>query len=132
MQKEDSNKIATVFRANIIEIRLKTSCKYCYVQELNQGDAKLLKITRRTLKTKDSLFGTMKKYFFADETEYFLQFRDKYEKIKKLNKDNLFLLLPNTSAYASWIKEHKLQFKKEEDFIYFLNYYNSTRQNDLP
>ena len=132
MQEADSNVIATVLRANIFEISKKASCKNCFVQELNQDRVKLLKVTRRVVKAKDSLFGTIKKYYFDEDAEYFLQFNKKYEKIKKLTKDNLFSFLPNTSAYAGWIKEQKLNFKKEEDFIYFINYYNSTRQTNLP
>lgn len=132
MQDADSTAIATVFRANLFEISKRAACKNCFVQELNQGDVKLLKITRRMVKSKDSLFGTIKKYYFEDDAEYFLQYNEKYEKIKKLNKGNLFAFLPNTSAYTGWINEHQLQFKKEEDFIYFINYYNSTRQSDRP
>jgi hypothetical protein len=131
MKNTDSTAIATVFRANIGDISKRASCRKCFFQELNQGDVKLLKIANRVLKTKDSLFGTVKKFFFYDEVEYYLQYNEKFEKIKKLNKENLFLLLPNSSSYSSWINEQKLQFKKEKDFIYFINYYNSARQKDL-
>lgn len=131
MKNTDSTAIATVFKANIEEISKRASCKKCFVQELNQGDVKLLKMTNRVLKTKDSLFGTIKRFFFYDEVEYYLQYNEKFEKIKKLNKENLFSLLPNSSSYNSWIIEQKLQFKKENDFIYFINYYNSARQKDL-
>lgn len=132
MQEADSTAIATVFRANISEVVRKTTCKTCFVQELNQGHVKLLKITKRELKSKDSLFHTMKKYYFDDAAEYFLQYSGRYEKIKKLNKDKVFAFLPNISAYTEWIREKKLRFDKEEDFIYFINYYNAVRQNNLP
>ena len=128
MQEADSTAIATVFRDNISEIQRRSTCKTCYVQELNQGNVKLLKITKRIVKSKDSLFYTIKKYYFEDEAEYYLQFNEKYEKIRKLNKENLFSLLPNTSAYSDWISDQKLKFNKEEDFIYFINYYNLVRQ----
>ena len=132
VKTEDSTAIITVFRSNIIEVTRRSVCKKCFIQELNQGDVKLLKLTYRVLKIKDSLFGTIKKYYFYDETEYFLQYRDKYERIKKLNKDNLFSFLPNVSAYKNWISAQKLQFKKEEDFIFFINYYNASRRDDKP
>ena len=132
MKVNDSTSVATVFRANIPEINTRASCKKCFVQELSQGDIKLLKITRRIVNTKDSLFNTIKKFYFEDQIEYYLQYNERYEKIRKLNKENLFSFLPNASPYAGWIKEQKLQFKKENDFVYFINYYNSTRQKDLP
>lgn len=132
MQDADSTAVATIFRDNIPEIDKRATCKTCYVQELNQGNVKLMKITRRLVKTKDSLFGTIKKFYFEDQVEYFLQFNEKYERIKKLNKDYVFSFLPNTSAYAAWISEHKLRFEKEADFVLFLNYYNAARRNDLP
>lgn len=132
MEEVDSTVVATVFRDNIYEIEIKATCKTCFVQELNQGNVKLLKITRRVVKSGDSLFHTIKTYHFDDEAEYFLQYNEKYEKIKKLNKENLFSFLPNTSAYSQWISEQKLRFLKEGDFIYFINHYNAVRQNDLP
>lgn len=130
IKNTDSTAIETVFKTNIEEISKLATCKKCFVQELNQGSVKLLKITNRLLKTKDSLFGTIKKFFFYDEVEYFLQFNEKFERIKKLNRENLFSLLPNSSSYKEWIAEQKLQFKKENDFIYFINYYNSGREKD--
>jgi hypothetical protein len=132
MQDADSTAIATVFRDNIPEIDKQATCKTCYVQELNQGNVKLMKITRRLVKAKDSLFGTVKKFYFEDQVEYFLQYKEKYERIKKLNRDNVFSFLPNTSAFAAWISEHKLRFEKEADVVLFLNYYNTARRNDLP
>jgi len=132
MQDGDITKVATVFRNNIPEIEKKATCKTCFVEELNQGKVKLLKITKRAVKSVDSLFQTIKTYHFEDEAEYFLQYNEKYEKIKKLNKENLFSFLPNTSAYSQWVREQKLRFVKEEDFIYFINHYNTVRQNDLP
>ena len=131
-QNIDTTAIATVFRSNPEAISKRAACKPCYVQELNQGDVKLLKITNRVVRTKDSLFNTVKSYFFDDEVEYYLQFYERYERIKKLKRENIFSLLPNTSAYINWINERKLNFKDEADYIIFLDYYNITRQNNLP
>ena len=126
MQKEDSTKIATVFRLTIEEIRIKANCKKCYVQELNQGDTKLLKITKREVRSADSLFGTQKKYYFNDTEEYFVQLGEQYNKIRRLTKDAFFAHIPGKTAYEAWIREKGLKFNKESDYIIFLEHYNAT------
>ncbi|HET6769166.1 MAG TPA: hypothetical protein VFH08_17270 [Chitinophagaceae bacterium] len=128
MRSDDSTQIGTVFRTNVPEVRKRTICKICFVQELNQGDVKLLKVTQRLLRTKDSLFGTLKTYYFYDHTEYFVQHGELYERIKRLNKDLVFGFIPGANDYKDWIKEKELRFSKEEDYLIFLNHYNSTRK----
>lgn len=130
MRDDDSIKIATVFRNNIEDVKQKANCKTCFVQELNQGHTKLLKITQRLVKTGDSLFGTIKTYFFTDAAEYFVQTGDQYNRIKRLNKDHFFPLIPGSSLYRNWIKEKGLRFNKENDFLIFLEHYNATYQKD--
>jgi hypothetical protein len=130
MQEADSTAIATVFRANIPEIDKTATCKNCFVQELNLGDIKLLKITRRLLKSKDSLFFTIKKYYLEDEIEYFIQNVEFYHRVKKLNKDDMFSFIPGSSAYNMWVKEKGLRLNKEEDVLIFLNYYNYNRKKE--
>jgi hypothetical protein len=130
MQEADSAVIATVFKANIPEIERKATCKNCFAQELNQGDIKLLRITRRLLKSKDSLFYTIKRYYLEDETEYFIQNGKLYNRVKKLNKDEVLSFIPGSSAYNKWIKEKGLRLNKEEDLLIFLNHYNSSRKEE--
>lgn len=96
-----------------------------FVQVLNQEKYQLLKYTKRIVRDEDSLFGTQKRYFFRDELHYFVRVDDKIDKIKKLNEEYLFSLLPSSSNHKAWIKDNKINFKKEEDLIRFLNYYNS-------
>lgn len=126
----DSTGILTVFNKNISILKLLTKQKDCYVQELNQGDVKLMKITRREVKTADSLFGTEKRYYFADQQEYFLQIGERTERVRKLNKDELLSFFPRASAYEAWIKEKGLRFNKESDCVTFISHYNATNKKD--
>ncbi len=130
MQKEDSNQIAAIFRMTIEDLRKKANCKKCYVQELNQGETKLLKMTKREVRSADSLFGTQKRYYFNDTEEYFVQTGDQYNKIKRLSKDDFFAHIPGKTAYDSWIKQQGLKFKEENDYIVFLEHYNTTHKKD--
>jgi tellurite resistance-related uncharacterized protein len=130
LNKADSVNIATVFRTGIQDVLKQTQCKECYVQELNQGHTKLLKITQRVVRSEDSLFGTYKTYYFTDVYEYFVQSAEQYNKIRKLIKEAFFSFIPGSSLYNEWIKTNKLSFKKEEDYLIFLQQYNATYQKD--
>ena len=127
---EDEVKVAAIFRNDIGEVKKKANCKHCYVQELNTGDVRLMKSTSRLLKTGDSLFGTQKRYYFADEFEYYLQVNDRMFRVKKLDKETVLSLMPTASMYEAWIKEKQLRFKKESDFIAFIEHYNATRRKE--
>ena len=130
MKVKDSTEIETVFRADIEEIKLKSKCKSCFVQELNQGDTKLLKIIKREVRAEDSLFGILKKYYFVDKNEYFIQTGDQFNFLKKLSKDEFFTFIPGKSAYDIWIREKKFKFINEEDYLVFLAHYNATHKKD--
>jgi hypothetical protein len=130
MDPADSTRIATVFKTNIPEVKKKASCKSCFIQELNQGETKLLKITQRQLKSADSLFGTLKTYYFADAEEYYVQAGEQYNRLRRLNKDAFFTFIPGGSSYTNWIKEKGLRFNKENDYIVFLEHYNATHKKD--
>jgi hypothetical protein len=54
-----------------------------------------------------------------------LKTEDKVERIKKLDTQHFLALMPGASAYKKWIDQNNLNFKKEEDLVLFLNYYNS-------
>lgn len=130
MQENDSTRIKTVFKTNIPEIKKIASCKECFVQEMNQGDIKLLKITQRLLKTKDSLFGTLKQYYFFDQLEYFIQHGELYDRVKRLNKDVALKFIPGLTAHQDWINKNDIDFRKEEDFIRFLEMYNQSKAKE--
>jgi len=96
-----------------------------FVQVLNSGDYQLLKYIKRNVASADSLVGTLKRYFFKDELNYFVRSNNKIDRIKKLNKENLLVLFPSKHLYSAWIDSHHINFKNEKDVISFLNYYNS-------
>jgi hypothetical protein len=114
------------FLTNISRQFVKNKNEEGFVQILNKGNYQLLKYTKRTVGSADSLFRTQKRYFFADEINYFLRFNEKVETIKRLSKDNITKLLPSVSSYTTWISQNNIDFKKECDVIHFLNYYNDT------
>jgi hypothetical protein len=119
-------KDSVLFLANILNPLMNTKKENGYVEILNPGNYQLLKHTKRTVSSADSLFRTQKRYFFTDEPSYFLRHNEKTEKIKKLAKDNIFKLLPSALSYTQWVDENKIDLKKEEDVIRFLNHYNTT------
>lgn len=122
----DSTKIISIFRNDIAEVNLhfiKRNKRY-YVQEMNQGPVKLLKVTDRELRMGDSMFRTMKSYYFADVEDYFIQHQTTIEKMKKLNENEVMQYLPQPPAIESWITENHIRFNKEEDVLRLLEYYN--------
>jgi hypothetical protein len=120
----DTSKILTVFQYNIPEVEQMSHRKQNLVQELNQGQIKLLKITRRKIASADSLFGTVKRYFYSDEYQYFISNGSKIEKLKRLSADFFLAHIPLGSKYKAWIRENKINFKTEADCLRFLSYYN--------
>jgi hypothetical protein len=94
---------------------------------MNYGKYELLKHINRKLSSADSLFGTQKRYFFTDEVFYYLKSDDIVQKLKKLSEENFYELMPamTTAVHRKWIKDNKINFKKEEDFVRVLDYYNS-------
>jgi len=126
----DSSKVVTIFRDDIGDINVEyiKQGKLYYVQELNQGPVKLLSITHRELKVGDSMFRTMKRYYFADRYDYYLQHMNRIEKLKKLNRDEIMEFLPRTPELEEYLKKNKVNFKKEEDVLKLLDIYNQKSQ----
>ncbi|MEP6513270.1 MAG: hypothetical protein ABJA79_05345 [Parafilimonas sp.] len=96
-----------------------------YLQILNSGKHELLKLYKRSVASADSLFGTLKRYYFATEINYFIHSNQKTEAIKKLNKETVLHYIPNSSSGNDWINQNKIDLRKEKDVIEFLNYYNA-------
>jgi hypothetical protein len=96
-----------------------------FVAVLNKGTYQLLKYTRRTLGSADSLFGTQKRYFFRDDIHYFIRTKDMIHPVRKLNEESFLAVLPMASQYKGWIREQNLSFKTEEDLLQFLRFYNT-------
>jgi hypothetical protein len=120
------DKDSVLFLTNISNLIINNKKADDYVQVLNAGNYQLLKYIKRTVASADSLFRTQKRYFFADDINYFLRINEKIERIKRLTKDNIIMLLPSAFSYSAWIDENKIDFKKEYDVIRFLDHYNAT------
>ena len=97
-----------------------------FVQVMNEGNFQLLKHIKMNFVTADSLFGTMKRYYFSDQSLYYFNVKGQIHRLKKLNKDNVYELIGNTTGYDAWIKQNNLNLKKEEDFLQFLQHVNET------
>ena len=123
----DTSKILTIFHT-YRDIYYDKKIGDVYFQQLNQGKVQLLKATKKIVATADSLFGTIKTYHFIEQIYYFIRYNQKIEKIKKLNRDNIFPLVPGFSHYTEWIDQNRINFKKEADVIRFLDYYNSNHK----
>ena len=122
---KDSSKVVTIFRNDIAEVNLKyvKQGRLFYVQEMNPGPVKLLKVTHRELKVGDSMLRTMKRFYFADRFDYYLQQSNRVEKLRKLDRDELLRLLPRTPELENYLSANQVAFRKEEDVIRLLGVY---------
>ncbi len=123
--KEDTGTITAVFIYNYQVSQLNDKTINAYLQVLNQGNYQLLKLYNRKVSSADSMFGTLKRYYFIDEVKYFVLLNKKTEPVKKLNKENVLVYFPVSSIYNDWIAQNKIDFRKEEQVINFFDYYNS-------
>jgi hypothetical protein len=78
------------------------------------------------------MFGTLKRYYFADRADYFIEHGNKIDKIKKLNKEEVLSLLPRGSALEAYVRQNKIKFAREEDLIKLLDEYNKITANKQP
>ncbi len=128
----DSSSVGNVFIKNLPDLVLNKKPLTAFVQILNTGNCQVLKyINRRVYPGEDSLFGTQKRYIFKDVNFYFLKTGNKVERIKKLNNEHFLALIPDASLYKEWIEQNNLSFKKEEDLVAFLDYYNSQSNSSI-
>ena len=95
-----------------------------FLQVLNYGNYQLLKQASRRVTEGDSLFGTLKKYFFTNETNYFISNKFMVRPLKKLNKDNCLQMIPAGKSSEEWITKNKIDLRKEADVVAFLNFVN--------
>lgn len=105
-------------------VLLNKNTSNAFVQELTTGNIKLLKLITKTVASKDSLFGTLKTFYFVTNTKYFIYTNNKAYLLKKLNKENILEHLPEASSYENWTKNNKIDYKKEEDAVKLLNEIN--------
>ena len=97
-----------------------------YVQVINSGAIQLLKYRKVQIARADSLFGTLKRYYFSSQTIYFLN-RDNGQtiKLRKLSEETVTDQLKPDADERAWIRTNRLNLKREEDVIQFLNYLNA-------
>lgn len=96
-----------------------------YALEMNQGYYGLLRVTIRDGREADSMFGTLKRYYFTDRLDYFVRVGRRVEKIKKLNQDEILAVIPAKAEAVDYVRKRKLNLKKEEDVVAFFDYLNS-------
>ena len=121
-----------VFRNDFGPINMYYNRNKKYAQIMNGGEYRLLKVTIREVKSADSMFGTLKRYYFADRADYFIEHGNRIEKVKKLNKEEVLSLLPRSSEMEAYIKKNKIKFSRDEDLIKLLEEYNKITANKQP
>lgn len=99
-----------------------------YLQVMNQGKASLLAYNRRYVGNGDSASPGHQRYYYQNEVSYYIAINNKVERLKKLGKDQIFMLLPGANAFDGWVTENKLNMKKEADVKKFIDYYNSGKK----
>jgi hypothetical protein len=113
------------FRNDYDAVNLTYNGNKKYAQEMNPGDLSLLKVTIRDGREADSMFGTLKRYYFTDRFDYYVRIYKRVEKIRKLNQDEIFAVIPAKRETVDYVKRSKLNLKKEEDVIALFDYLNS-------
>jgi len=123
----DSELVTAAFMKDLSKYSVNEKNLNVVMQVMNYGQYELLKYVNRKVASADSLFGTQKRYFFKDDVSYYLKADNMVQNIRKLSEDNFYELIPalTIAVNQKWIKENKINFKKEEDIVRFLNYYNS-------
>lgn len=96
-----------------------------YAQEMNVGYYGLLKVTIRDGREADSMFGTLKRYYFTDRYDYFVRVGRRVEKLKKLNQDEIFAVIPAKPETFDYVKKRKINMKNEDEVVALFDYLNS-------
>jgi hypothetical protein len=128
---DTSAAITTVFENELASIKTTNPNAQgtAYVQVLNQGDFQLLKHIKKIFVTADSLFGTMKRYYFSEQVHYYMN--NKYGqayRLKKLNKEAVTQELNLDKEEEEWIRQQGLSMRKEDEILLFLTYLNEKRR----
>lgn len=129
---DESSDILAIFENNlsiIVEANPRAE-NSSYVQVMNTGDVQLLKHIKATFVTADSLFGTMKRYYFSEHVAYYINNKfGQIQKLKKLNKDAIMENMNIDRESEAWIKQQNINLKKEEDLLRFLDYWNNRKKS---
>jgi hypothetical protein len=63
------------------------------------------------------MFGTLKRYYFANTVHYFIANGNEVQLVKKMNLSNIADLVGDKGTLVSWADKNKLNPRKEEDLI---------------
>ncbi len=123
-----SNKITfsngTVFMLNSDDFQFNKKSLNGYSQLLVEGKVSLYKYIKRTVSSADSMFGTLKRYYFSTSQLYFIKHNNKIVQLKKMNDDAIFEIVPPDNAMTKWISTNKMNLKREEDLVAYLKKWN--------
>lgn len=121
---ENKNDTLAVFVRMVKGLEFNSKPLTDYVQQLTFGDAVLYKHTKRYVASADSMFGTLKRYYFASQYSYFLKFDADPVYINKLSLNALVSILPESNGLLEWAKKNKINIRKEEDLIALIEEWN--------
>ncbi len=112
-----ANDTLSVFERNVPGLQLNGRPITDFVEEMVAGKIKLYKYTKRYVASADSMFGTLKRYYFANTVHYFIANGNEVQLIKKMNLSNIADLVGDRGTLVSWADKNKLNPRKEEDLI---------------
>jgi len=115
--ENDGKDTLSIFERDVPGIQLNGRPIKDYVEEMVSGKIKLHKYTRRYVASADSMFGTLKRYYFANTVHYFLSIGIDVQLIKKMNLSNIADLLGDRGSLLKWAEQNRLNPKKEEDLV---------------
>ena len=97
-----------------------------YAEQLNKGQAVLYKIAKKNVVTADSLFGTLKRYYFGTTYAYYVGVNGRITPLKKLSEDAIFTALPAIGKLEDWARKNKINLKKEEGVLALMQQWNAS------
>jgi hypothetical protein len=100
-----------------------------YAEQLNVGNAILYKVEKKNVVTADSLFGTLKRYYFGTTYAYFIGINGRVNQLKKLSEDAVFTALPAVGKLEDWARKNKINLKREEGVLALMQQWNASFNN---
>jgi hypothetical protein len=100
-----------------------------YAEQLNVGNAILYKVEKKNVVTADSLFGTLKRYYFGTTYAYFIGINGRVNQLKKLSEDAVFTAFPAVGKLEEWARKNKINLKREEGVLALMQQWNASFNN---
>lgn len=126
LSHDQKNDTVAVFARLVPGLQFNAKALTDYVQQLTFGEAVLYKHTKRYVASADSMFGTLKRYYFASQYSYFLKFDADPIYVNKLSLNALLSILPNSNGLLEWSKKNKINLRKEEDLVALIEEWNKS------